>query len=543
MWTNYPRPQMKRKKFITLNGAWKLEGRAIQVPFPPQSALSEFQGEIEDTFVYKRTFSIPSDFNLDRIILHFGAVDQIAEVKVNNIFVGRNEGGYLPFSFDITEAVNRNSGNTVEVWVKDELSPDYPYGKQSKEPSGMWYTPVSGIWQSVWLENVPDIYIERLIMKTDLEKLHIEILCNKTVDTYKVEIELLQGKCLTTDLDSDKADIVIPNPIHWTPDNPHLYQMNIMAGSDRVESYFALRTIEIQKKDGINRVCLNNKPIFLHGVLDQGYYKDGIFLPEKEKEYEEDILRMKELGFNLLRKHIKIEPEYFYYACDKLGMLVMQDMVNNGLYSFIHDTLFPTIGFKKLSDKKMNKLEQRRRIFKEHTKKTVEHLYNHPCIVAYTIFNEGWGQFNSDEMYDYVKGLDDTRLVDSTSGWFAQKKSDFDSEHIYFCLKKLKVKERPVFVTECGGYKYLESAHFFGKKEYGYGTCKGKKELTERIQRMYERMIIPFIKDGVCGCIYTQLSDVEGEINGLYTYDREVCKVEKVVMREIATRIGKEIGF
>lgn len=289
-------------------------------------------------------------------------------------------------------------------------------------------------------------------------------------------------------------------------------------------------------------MCLNNQPVFLHGVLDQGYFRDGIFLPEKESEYERDILRMKELGFNLLRKHIKIEPEYFYYACDKLGMLVMQDMVNNGSYSYVRDTVLPTIGFKKRNDRKLNPSEKGRKIFREHTRQTIEHLYNHPCIVAYTIFNEGWGQFDSDEMYEFVKTLDDTRLVDATSGWYAQSKNDFDSEHIYFRLKKLQVKERPLFVSECGGYKYMEREHFFGAKEYGYGTCRDKQELTDRIREMYEKMIVPYIRDGVCGCIYTQLSDVEGEINGLYTYDREVCKVEKDAMRAIAERINEEIG-
>lgn len=541
-WTAYPRPQLKRNKYVSLNGEWELDGHQINVPFAPQSDLSGYQGEIADVMMYHRSFSIPSDFDLDRILLHFGAVDQIAEVKVNEISVGRNEGGYLPFSFDITEVVKKDGENVLEVLVKDDLSPDYPYGKQSRKPSGMWYTPVSGIWQSVWLENVPKTYIERLIMKPDLEKLHLEILCNETAECYKVEINLPDGKVLAVDLDSDKADIMIPNPVHWTQDNPYLYNMRITVNSDVVESYFALRTIDIQEIDGIKRVCLNKKPIFLHGVLDQGYFRDGIYLPRQEEEYERDILRMKELGFNLLRKHIKIEPEYFYYACDKLGMLVMQDMINNGSYSYVRDTVLPTIGFKKRNDRRLNKSERGRQIFKEQTKKTIEQLYNHPCIVAYTIFNEGWGQFNSDEMYDYVKELDDTRLVDSTSGWYAQKKNDFDSEHIYFRLKKLKVKERPLFVTECGGYQYLMKEHFFGKKEYGYGACKDSHELTERIRKMYEKMILPYIKDGVCGCIYTQLSDVEGEINGIYTYDRAVCKVEKETMLEISRRIESEIG-
>lgn len=522
LWNCYPRPQMKREKYAILDGDWYLNGQPIRVPFPPQSELSGYTGEVPEYMVYEHRFTVPKGWNQGRIILHLGAVDQLAQVHINHKILGRHEGGYLPFFFDITEYVNWDEDNFLEVIAKDDLSPDYPYGKQSGNPKGMWYTQVSGIWQPVWIENVPDRYIEKLIMKPDLEKVQIQIVMSDKTIRYK--------------------EIEVPDPIHWTPENPHLYWTTITEGEDCVETYFALRTIDIREIDGIKRVCLNGKPIFLHGVLDQGYFQKGIFLPQTEEDYDKDTLAMKELGFNLLRKHIKIEPEYFYYACDKLGMLVMQDMVNNGEYSFRRDTLLPTIGFKKQNDSRLNISQRSRQIFKKHTKETIEHLYNHPCIVAYTIFNEGWGQFNSDEMYDYVKELDDTRLVDSTSGWYAHMKNDFDSEHIYFRLKRLKVKERPLFVTECGGYKYLEKDHFFGEKEYGYGTCKDKQELTARIEKMYEKMIIPGIKNGVCGCIYTQLSDVEGEINGLYTYDRAVCKVNGQQLKGIAKRIQQEIG-
>jgi hypothetical protein len=246
---------------------------------------------------------------------------------------------------------------------------------------------------------------------------------------------------------------------------------------------------------------------------------------------------MKELGFNLLRKHVKIEPDYFYYACDKLGMLVMQDMVNSGAYSFVRDTLLPNIGVNKNWNRKLSPTNKRRIIFETEVKKTIKHLYNHPCIIAYTIFNEGWGQFNSDELYDYVKKLDSTRLVDATSGWYIGKKNDFDSQHIYFRLKKLTAKERPLLISECGGYNLLIQEHFFGKKEYGYGACKDKDALTKRIEKMYHKMIIPAIKSGLCGCIYTQLSDVENESNGLYTYDRKVCKVHKHKLRKLAKEI------
>lgn len=250
---------------------------------------------------------------------------------------------------------------------------------------------------------------------------------------------------------------------------------------------------------------------------------------------------MKELGFNLLRKHIKIEPEQFYYYCDKKGMLVMQDMVNSGKYSFIKDTALPTIGFKKRNDmKKSAKEKKRKNFFEKYMKDTIMHLHNHPCIIAYTIFNEGWGQFDGDRMYEVAKALDSTRLYDTASGWFAGKKSDFDSEHVYFRNKKLKPKYRPMFLSECGGFTYKVEGHLFkSDKSYGYGNCKDSRELTVRIIDMYKAMVIPAIKNGLCGCIYTQLSDVEEEINGLYTYDREVCKVEKEEMKKLADMIDK----
>ena len=282
---------------------------------------------------------------------------------------------------------------------------------------------------------------------------------------------------------------------------------------------------------------MNGKPVFMHGLLDQGYYSDGIYLPAEPEEYDRDILRVKELGFNMLRKHIKIEPEAFYYYCDKHGMLVVQDMVNNGGYSFIGDTALPTIGMKKRKDTG-KKIGATQKFFIQHTKQTIEHLYNHPCIVAYTIFNEAWGQFQSDRMYDYVKEWDSTRLIDSTSGWFWQEKNDFDSEHIYFKVIDLEPKERPLFLSECGGYTRAIDGHSYAKyASYGYGGADSEEDLTDMIVDMYEKMVLPGIKKGVCGCVYTQVSDVEDEVNGLFTYDRKVCKVDKERMKEIAEKL------
>ena len=555
-WQEYPRPQMRRDNYCLLNGTWKCNGSDILVPFAPQATLSGYGKKVDDKLVYEKTFMIPKDFNKEKILLHFGAVDQIATVWLNGEKLGSHEGGYLPFSFDITKVVKREGENQLKVEVIDTLSKDYPYGKQTKKRGGMWYTPVSGIWQTVWLEEVTEDYIEKIIMTPDLKGVDIEIVpgknCGNEVDGFEVSVEIEPGFFIRKHFDGTKGRLVIDGAedekgkVHkarlWTTETPHLYDISISYGEDKIDSYFALRTIAIEKQNGVNRVVLNGKPIFMHAVLDQGYFCDGLFLPAKAEEYEKDILRMKELGYNMLRKHIKVEPEAFYYACDGLGMLVMQDMVNNGAYNFIFDTALPTFGFKTKNDAK-GKIEGKcKEFFKQHTKETIEHLYNHPSIVAYTIFNEGWGQFNSDEMYDFVKKLDPTRLADSTSGWFAQKKNDFDSEHIYFKVIPLEPKERPLFVSECGGYTMAVDGHYYSKyAQYGYGASDTKEALTKDILYMYENMILPYVKDGVCGCVYTQLSDVEDEINGLYTYDRRVCKVIKEDMLAMAEKLQEQL--
>lgn len=541
-WQSYPRPQLKRAAYVILNGTWKLDGKNVEIPFAPQSRLSGFDGTIGDELVYETVFSIPKGWENGRVILHFGAVDQVCEVYVNSILVGKHEGGYLHFSFDITDALKNEGANTLRVNVVDTLDRKYPYGKQCKKRGGMWYTPISGIWQTVWMENVPTSYIEDLHITPSLTE--VEITVGGKVKGFKAIVSDKNGVVAEEIFEQNTGKIVIANPIHWTLENPHLYDVKIITGEDEVDSYFALRTVNIENVDGVNRVCLNGKPIFMHAVLDQGYFEDGIYLPKNEEEYEKDILRMKELGFNTLRKHIKIEPEQFYYDCDRLGMFVLQDMVNNGGYSYIFDTVLPTFGFKKRNDCKGRYQEPERKvIFEQHMKDTLHDLYNHPCIIGYTIFNEGWGQFESDRMYELAKSIDGTRIYDATSGWFAQKKSDLDSEHIYFRVEELHAKERPMFLSECGGYSYLVEGHAFNPdKTYGYGACKDSEELTDRIVAMYEGMVLPGIKGGVCGCVYTQLSDVEDEINGMYTYDREVCKVNKEKMLKLAERIFSEIN-
>jgi len=555
VWQEYPRPQLKRSNWTSLNGEWKLNNGSCLVPFPPQSELSGYRKKVGSRLVYEKKFIIAKPAAGTRTLLHFEAVDQLAEVYLNGVLLGKHAGGYLPFSFDISNVLFTNKENTLVVKAVDKLSPLYPYGKQTKKRGGMWYTPVSGIWKSVWLEQVSDTYVKDLKLTPDLDGVHISFATNHPERSVHARalITLHTGEQLEFSMTGNSGylklrDLITADgtpyvPKLWTPQQPHLYRMTLSVDEDVVETYFALRTIEIQNRNGINRVCLNGTPVFLHGVLDQGYFCDGIFLPAEEKEFERDILRMKELGFNMLRKHIKIEPECFYYYCDLHGMLVVQDMVNSGRYSFLRDTALPTIGMKRLPDFLRLFPKKQKKFWEQHMKETLSHLYNHPSIVVYTLFNEGWGQFDSDRIYTIAKKLDSSRLYDSASGWFAQKKNDFDSRHIYFGNLEPKPADRPMFISEFGGCAYPVPDHIYAKyASYGYGNCKNADEVSEKVWKAYRTTILPVIESGCCGSVYTQLSDVEDEINGFYTYDRKVCKVHVEELQKLRKEIDNKIN-
>ena len=537
-WNEYPRPQLVRNSFFCLNGEWEFtdsmgEEYTVIVPFAPESLLSGVNKRMGEkpAVTYRRSFSLPEGFLKDRAILHFGAVDQIAEVSINGKYLGRHEGGYQHFFFDITDFLNEKNELCVKVSNADDpLS--LPYGKQCEKRGGMWYTPVTGIWQTVWIESVPSEYVRALDVSVNGALVTVTA---QGVTEGKITLDD-NGRTLEAFLVGGVATLTLESPRKWSCDDPYLYRFTLETEADSVSSYFAVRTVAIEKNNGRAVITLNGKPIFLHGVLDQGYFSDGIFTPASPEEYKRDILSMKNLGFNMLRKHIKVEPDIFYYYCDLYGMTVMQDMVNNGDYSFIRDTALPTVGFKKRNDERLHTDPVTRDAFLRGMKETVEALRSFPSIIAWTVFNEGWGQFCGSEAYRFMKTLDDTRVIDTASGWFSSVDSDVESLHVYFKPVKIKkASEKPIFLSEFGGYSYRVDGHSFNTDgEYGYKSFKTSDELQKALDSLYLGEIVSAIKNGLCGTVYTQVSDVEDEINGLLTYDRRVLKVDTERMQNIA---------
>ena len=528
-WSEYPRPTLVRDSYISLCGEWEIASNCyngkILVPFPPESVLSGIGKNIGEALVYKKVFDLPQSFNRGRVILHFGAVDAEAKVFFNGNELGFHEGGYLAFSFDVTDLL-KDGENKLEVRVVDTLDGDLPYGKQRKDRGGMWYTPISGIWQSVWLESVPTEYVERLEISPSLDSVKIKVIGG--VGQKKLTLD--EGGAY--EFSGDEIEISISDPENWTPENPKLYRFSVECGEDKISSYFALRTVETEG----NRILLNGKPYFFHGLLDQGYFSDGIYTPATPEGYEYDVLQMKKLGFNMLRKHIKVEPELFYYYCDKHGMAVFQDFVNSGKYSFIIDTALPTAGLKRGITHRAS--PRRREQFEKDGRTVLKQLYNHPSVVYYTIFNEGWGQYDADRLYREMKAADPSRIFDATSGWFQEKESDVDSRHVYFKPIKLNVGARPLVLSEFGGYSCKIEGHSFNlDKTYGYRYFKKSEEFEDALERLYLDEVVPSIKNGLCAAVLTQVSDVEDETNGLVTYDRKVVKVSEEKMKAIRAAI------
>lgn len=549
-WQDYPRPQLKRDSYFNLNGLWdysisenttlptEYQGK-ILVPFPIESSLSGVEAKLAETdyLFYHTIFHLPSNFKKDIVILHFGAVDQEAVVYLNKVEIGRHQGGYHPFSFDITRYL-LSEENELLVRVRDALDQKYPYGKQSKKPGGIWYTPISGIWQTVWLESVRKGYIEELKITPNIDEKEVSF-AFKTA-AKEIAIQIFDDKQLIVSQKTEEKSVIISLPTVklWSPEDPHLYKVVITTSTDQVNSYFAMRKVGIGEYNNKKVLLLNNEPYFFNGLLDQGFYPDGLYLPATIDGFIFDILKMKELGFNTLRKHIKIEPLIWYHLCDKLGMIVWQDMVNNSPYSFAQDTVLPTIGFQSKSDEKRSIPAENKKIFIELMEETVSLLYNSPSIVLWTIFNEGWGQFNSVKVTEILKQLDNTRLIDSTSGWFDQKVSDLSSLHIYFKKIRLKKDKRPIIISEFGGYSYKIPEHsYILDKTYGYRYFTNEESFRKSFIKLYEEQIIPNIEKGLAAAIYTQVSDVEEETNGILTYDRQICKVDVNETKALNSRV------
>ena len=564
-WQDYPRPQLKRDSYISLCGVWQLSVKkykvkvkqysrfagfaseyqtddfeqtelgGIMVPYPPESRISGIERPLgeNETYLYTRQFTLTEEFINDKVLIHFGAVDTNTVVMVNGRLAGVHRGGYLPFSFDITELIAAGE-NTITVEVEDTMDIELAYGKQRKDRGGMWYTPISGIWQPVWLESVPENYIESIRLTPSLEDIAIEV---KGGAEEKTVIISTENGYITKVFSGENVTIPIENPQHWSPEKPYLYNFEIISGKDRVQSYFALRTVSIEDVKGQKYICLNGKPYFFHGLLDQGYFADGIYTPFTPAGFVWDIVEMKKLGFNTLRKHIKIEPDLFYYYCDKYGMMVFQDMMNAGKYNYIIDTVLPTIGMKKGVTHKPS--PRRKEFFEKECRILTDILYNHPSVVYYTIFNEGWGQYDADRIYKELKEYDPTRIWDATSGWFIEKDSDVDSHHIYFRKIKIKARpSRPLILSEFGGFSWKVPDHSFNlDEEYGYKKFKSGEELTKGLCDMYYGDIVPAIRHGLNGAILTQVSDVEDETNGIATYDRQVVKTDEKSMQDMANKL------
>ncbi len=548
----YPRPQMRRDSYYNLNGEWdyaitaagekqpeKWDGK-ILVPFSPECELSGVGRVLKpDEYLwYRRDWECPE--HEGRVLLHFGAVDQSCTVYINGLRAFRHSGGYLPFEFDATGFL-RKGVNEISVSVRDLSDTAHEArGKQKFERGGIWYTPQSGIWQTVWAECVPEDCIKRLKITPNFDEAFVE-----------VSAETVGGNAAYAEFNAERyplpAKIPVPDFEAWSPEHPKLYDFAVVYGEDRVESYFAMRKFSVEKDEkGVKRLFLNGKPHFHNGLLDQGYWSDGMYTAPSDEALIFDIQTAKDMGFNMLRKHIKVEPLRWYYHCDRLGMIVWQDMVSGGQpYSFLHVSALPTLGKIDLPDQDAKPYGRSgvlsRARFRREMADTVRLLYNCPCIALWTVFNEGWGQFDALCMARELKKLDATRFIDHASGWHDQGYEEMKSRHIYFRPVKLKNDGRALALTEYGGYILSVDGHRWTDKVFGYRICRDSAALAHDYEKLMLGQVLPHIrKEGLTAAVYTQITDVEGELNGLMTYDREVLKIPEEALRKINDRLKFE---
>lgn len=545
----YPRPQFVRNSYINLNGCWKCEFSKsselpsdfktdITVPFSPETPLSGVGRVLEPSkfLHYEKRFNIPSDFNKGRVFIHFGAVDQIADVYLNGVHIGSHSGGYTPFSFEITDNIKEGE-NRLNVTVRDfSDTKQYSRGKQKFNRGGIWYSPQSGIWQTVWLESTPKEYLHSVKITPDFDNEQVRF-------DFEADAEVLVSVYDGDMLIAETAEKVvrIPNFKPWSPESPFLYNVVFSCGKDRVRSYFGMRKFSVGKdENGMPRLFLNNKPYFHNGLLDQGYYPDGFLTPPSNEAMEYDVKTVKKMGFNMLRKHIKIEPLLWYHYCDVNGILVWQDMVNGGGKYGLEVSVLPFIGVN-LDDTnyktfKRTDASQRESYYKE-LREMLDALYNCPCIAVWVPFNEGWGQFDSAKAYKFIKEFDKTRVVDSTSGWHDRGVTDVISKHIYFTPIKVKAGAKPYVLSEFGGFSHRVNGHTFNNKMFGYKIYNSPESLAKAYKKTFEKVIIPQISKGLSATVYTQLTDVEDELNGLLTYDRKVVKIPVDILKKINERV------
>lgn len=578
----YPRPALRRDSYENFNGPWQYAitrtgqlpaqwDGMILVPYSPESIASGVQRTLQpgEWLHYRRAFAPPAGSG-GHVLLHFGAVDHACAVYVNGKAAGTHQGGYWPFALDITALLNGTDKNTLHVAVQDPTSHGtQARGKQSLAPGGMFYTAQSGIWQTVWLERVPDNYITALAVTPDYDAHTVRIQLHTSQPGGAAHARAMvraDGVCIAEAWSRGDADrdgtIELPIPpehFHpWSPEHPFLYDLTLGTGPqcgeeerDTVHSYFALRKWSCEKDaHGILRFCLNDKPILLNGLLDQGYWPDGLYTPPSDAAVEKELRTIKELGFNLLRKHAKIEPQRWYYHCDRLGLVVWQDIVNGGapyklwFVTYLTNALQPLL--RSLPDKKplhgllSRSSEAGRAEYRRELEATVAALRCHPCIGCWVPFNEGWGQFDASAAASRLKELDSSRLVDEASGWYDQGGGDVYSIHNYFYPLRVKPGARAVALSEYGGIAWPMPGHESPGKTYGYGTAKNREELTQRYKKLQLQTVLPQLKNGLSALVYTQVSDIQEEVNGLFTYDRTAIKPDAAAVRAANAALAAE---
>lgn len=579
----YPRPALRRDSCEILNGPWQYaitqtaeypaawQG-SILVPYSPEAPASGVNRTLQpgQWLHYHRLFAPPAGEG-GRVLLHFGAVDYACAVQVNGHLAGGHRGGYWPFTLDITDLLNGTGRNSLWVAVQDPTGHGtQARGKQTLKPGGMFYPAQSGIWQTVWLERVPDNYIQTLTVTPDYDARTVTVRVHTAKPGGAVNLWAMVragGVTIAEDWGSDEADqdgevtLNIPEEhfFPWSPDTPFLYDLTVgtnqgeEAGLDTVHSYFALRKWSCAPDaHGVLRFCLNDKPILLNGLLDQGYWPEGLYTPPSDAAVERELSEVKALGFNLLRKHAKIEPQRWYYHCDRLGLIVWQDIVNGGsaynlwFVTYLTNVLQPLLrrfpdgkaAYSLLSRAKPAGREE----YAHELADTVQALRCHPCIACWVPFNEGWGQFDARKAVQTLRTLDGTRLVDEASGWFDQGGGDVHSLHNYFYPLRIRPQKRTVALSEYGGIAWPMPGHEPPHKTYGYGTAKDRQELTARYKKLQLKTVLPQLEKGLSALVYTQLTDVEDEVNGLFTYDRAAVKPDANAVRSVNAALAAEFA-